>query len=67
MKLNTKDSMAKLRGLRQRNGVWSLRTMIPLELQPSYGRTKLIESQDERQRTGQGAWHFAPRGAVSRV
>jgi len=45
MKLNTKDSMAKLPGLHQRNGVWTLRVMIPLELQPSYeGRTKLIES-----------------------
>jgi hypothetical protein len=45
MKLNTKDTMAKLPGLFQRNGVWTLRVMIPLELQPSYGsRSKIIES-----------------------
>ncbi len=37
--------MAKLPGLFQRNGVWTLRVMIPLELQPFYeGRSKLIES-----------------------
>lgn len=37
--------MAKLPGLFQRKGVWTLRVMIPLELQPSYdGRSKIIES-----------------------
>ena len=37
--------MAKLPGLFQRNGVWTLRVMTPLELQPSYeGRSKIIES-----------------------
>ena len=43
--MSKKDTMAKLPGLFPRNGVWTLRVMIPLDLQPSYGaRSKIIES-----------------------
>ena len=43
--MSKENTMAKLPGLFQRNGVWTLRVMIPLPLQASYGnRSKLIES-----------------------
>jgi integrase len=39
------DTMAKLPGLFQRAGVWTLRVMIPLDLQGAYqGRAKVLES-----------------------
>lgn len=39
------DTMAKLPGLFQRAGVWTLRVMIPLDLQGAYqGRSRIVES-----------------------
>lgn len=41
------DTVAKLPGMFQRGGVWQLRVMVPLDLQPAYaGRSKVIQSLD---------------------
>jgi len=42
-----RDTVAKLPGLFQRGTVWWLRVMVPLDLQPAYGRRKkLVQSLD---------------------
>jgi integrase len=38
------DRMSKLPGLHLRAGTYQLRTMVPLDLRPAYGRSRLIES-----------------------
>lgn len=44
-KMSKTDTMAKLPGLFQRKGIWTLRVMIPLDLQSAYaGRSKVVRS-----------------------